>query len=136
MCFADNTHAAHFFDALGIRNVYTGRHRRADGSVVSGPSIAHLLKAKDPEVDAEVTATLDVTMDAMNTMYLRALTTENYDQMIGGGNEEGNKVVQDVVDALLTQTKAIESAVAALDLKAIAFAGSDSLDASEGVSAE
>jgi uncharacterized iron-regulated protein len=31
-------------------------------------------------------------MDAMNTMYLRALTNENYDQMIGEGNEEGNKV--------------------------------------------
>ncbi len=23
-CFSDNTHASHFFDALGIRNVYLG----------------------------------------------------------------------------------------------------------------
>ncbi len=131
-CFADNTHAAHFFDALGIRNVYTGRYRRADGSVVSGPSISDLVKVKDPEVEADVMATLDATMDAMNTMYLRALTTENYNQMIGEGNEEGNKLLQDVADALLAQTKAIERAVATLDLKAIAFAGSDSLDTSEG----
>jgi putative iron-regulated protein len=135
-CFADNTHAAHFLDALGIRNVYTGRYRRADGSVVSGPSVFDLVKAKDTEVDAEVIATLDATMDAMNTMYLRALTTEKYHQMIGEGNEEGNKLLQDVVDALLAQTKAIERAVATLDLKAIAFAESDSLDTSEGVSAE
>ena len=26
--------ASHYFDALGIRNVYVGRYRRADGSVV------------------------------------------------------------------------------------------------------
>ena len=135
-CFSDNTHAAHFFDALGIHNVYTGRYRRADGSVVSGSSISDLVKAKDPKVDAEVLATLDATMDAMNTLYLRALTTESYDQMIGEGNDEGNKVVQDVVDALLAQTKAIERAVATLDLKAIEFEGSDSLDAPEKVDAE
>ncbi|ODR99908.1 peptidase [Methyloceanibacter methanicus] len=135
-CFSDNTHAAHFFDALGIHNVYTGRYRRADGSVVSGPSVSDLVKAKDPNVDAEVLATLDATMDAMNALYLRALTTESYDQMIGEGNDEGNKVVQDVVDALLAQTKAIERAVATLDLKAIEFEGSDSLDAPEKVGAE
>ena len=132
-CFSDNTHAAHFFDALGIRNVYTGRYRRADGSVVNGPSISDLVKAKDPKVDAEVMTKLDATMDAMNTLYLRALTTESYDQMIGEGNEEGNKVVQAVVDALLAQTKALERAIATLDLKAIEFEGSDSLDAPEAV---
>jgi putative iron-regulated protein len=124
-CFSDNTHTSHFFDALGIRNVYLGRYRRADGSLVGGPSVSDLVKAKDPKVDAELRAKLDATMDVMNVMYLRALTTESYDQMIGEGNEEGNKVVQDVVDALLAQTKAIERAVAVLDLKAIEFEGSD-----------
>ncbi len=34
-------------------------------------------------------AKLDATMDAMNAMYLRALTTESYDQMIGEGNADG-----------------------------------------------
>ncbi len=45
-------------------------------------------------------------------------------------------MVQRVVDALLDQTKAIERAVAVLDLKAIAFEGSDSLDNPENVQAE
>jgi putative iron-regulated protein len=127
-CFSDNTHASHFFDALGIRNVYLGAYRRIDRSLVSGPSVSDLVKAKAPEVDAELRAKLDATMEAMNALYLRALTTESYDQMIGEGNEEGNAVVQRVVDALLDQTKAIERAVAALDLKEIEFEGSDSLD--------
>jgi putative iron-regulated protein len=127
-CFSDNTHASHFFDALGIRNVYLGTYRRADRSLVSGPSISELVKAKSPEVDAEVRAKLDATMDAMNTLYLRALTTESYDQMIGEGNDEGNAVVQHAIDALLDQTKSLERAVATLDLKTITFEGSDSLD--------
>jgi putative iron-regulated protein len=127
-CFSDNTHASHFFDALGIRNVYLGTYRRIDRSLVSGPSVSDLVKAKAPDIDAEVRAKLDATMEAMNALYLRALTTESYDQMIGEGNDEGNAVVQRVVDALLDQTKAIERAVAALDLKAIEFEGSDSLD--------
>jgi putative iron-regulated protein len=127
-CFSDNTHASHFFDALGIRNVYLGTYRRADRSLVSGPSISELVKAKSPEVDAEVRAKLDATMDAMNTLYLRARTTESYDQMIGEGNDEGNAVVQHAIDALLDQTKSLERAVATLDLKSITFEGSDSLD--------
>jgi putative iron-regulated protein len=135
-CFSDNTHSSHFFDALGIRNVYFGRYRRSDGSSVGGPSVSDLVKAKSPEVDAEMRAKLDATMGAMNTLYLRALTTESYDQMIGEGNDTGNKVVQDVVDALLAQTKAIERAVATLDLKSIEFEGSDSLDSPKTVLAD
>jgi putative iron-regulated protein len=127
-CFSDNTHASHFFDALGIRNVYLGSYRRIDRSLVSGPSVADLVKAKSPELDAELRAKLDATMDAMNVMYLRALTTESYDQMIGEGNDAGNAVVERVIDALLDQTKSIERAVAVLDLKSIEFEGSDSLD--------
>lgn len=127
-CFSDNTHASHFFDALGIRNVYLGTYRRADRSLVTGSSVSDLVKAKSPEIDAEVRAKLDATMEAMNAMYLRALTTESYDQMIGEGNETGNAVVQRVVAALLDQTKSIERAVVALDLKSIEFEGSDSLD--------
>ena len=135
-CFSDNTHASHFFDALGIRNVYLGTYRRADRSIVTGPSISDLVKAKSPEVDAEVRAKLDATMNAMNTLYLRALTTESYDQMIGEGNDEGNAVVQHAIDALLDQTKSLERAVAALDLKSIQLEGSDSLDNPQKVQQE
>ncbi len=127
-CFSDNTHASHFFDALGIRNVYLGTYRRIDRSLVAGPSISDLVKDKAPEVDAELRAKLDATMDAMNAMYLRALTTESYDQMIGEGNDAGNAVIERVIEALLDQTKSIERAVAVLNLKSIEFAGSDSLD--------
>jgi putative iron-regulated protein len=73
-------------------------------------------------------AKLAATMDAMGVMYQRGIMVESYDQMIGEGNDQGNAVVQKVIDSLLDQTKAIERAVAALDLSAIEFEGSDSLD--------
>jgi putative iron-regulated protein len=132
-CFSDNTFASHYFDALGMRNVYLGRYRRVDGSLVSGASISELVNEKAPEADAELRAKLDATMDAMGEMYDRGIMIESYDQMIGEGNEAGNAVVQKVVDSLLDQTKAIERAVAALDLGAIEFEGSDSLDNPEKV---
>ena len=135
-CFSDNSHASHFFDALGIRNVYLGSYRRVDRSLVSGPSISDLVRAKSPEIDAELRTKLDATMEAMNALYLRALTTESYDQMIGEGNDAGNAVVERVISALLDQTKSIERAVTVLELKAIAFEGSESLDNPSAVQAE
>lgn len=127
-CFSDNTHNSHYFDAMGIRNVYTGHYRRVDGTVVDGPSLSDLVAAKDPALDEELRARLDGTMAAMAAMKTRAESVEAYDQMIGEGNEEGNAVVQAAIDALIDQTPSIERIVAALDLGSIEIEGSDSLD--------
>ena len=43
-------------------------------------------------------------------------------------DDAGNAVVEAAIAALLAQTKEIERAIAALDLKPIQFEGSDSLD--------
>ena len=51
-----------------------------------------------------------------------------YDQMIGDGNPEGNKMVQDAIDGLVAQTRAIEKAIEALQIGQVAIEGSDSLD--------
>ncbi len=50
-CFSDNTHESHYYDAVGIRNVYLGTYTRIDGSVVAGPSVSDLVKAKSAETD-------------------------------------------------------------------------------------
>ncbi len=129
-CFADNTHNDHYHDALGIRNVYLGRFEAADGTVTRVPSLSDLVAAADPALDAATTARLDATMAAMSVLKARADDgVEAYDQMIGFGNEEGNAVVQDAIDALVAQTRALESLVAALGAGGIAVEGSDSLDA-------
>ena len=135
-CFSDNTHNSHFYDALGIQNVYHGTYTRVDGSVVKGASVSDLVKARDAKADQELTEKLAVTITAMKAMVKRAETVEAYDQMIGEGNKEGHAVVQASIDGLTNQTKAIQRAVAALNLKAIEFEGSDSLDDPSKVKAE
>jgi len=132
-CFSDNTWASHLNDAIGIRNVYTGSYKRVDGSTVSGPSLQSLVKAADPAIDAELSAKLDATVAKMEAIKARAEGGEAYDQQIGEGNAEGNAAIQAAIDALVDQTKAIERAVSALKLEAIAFEGSDSLDAPDKV---
>jgi len=127
-CFSDNTHNSHYYDALGIRNVYTGHYKRIDGSVVSGPSISQLVAAADEGVDADLSSKLDETLAAMAAMKTRAESVEAYDQMIGEGNPDGNATVQAAIDGLVAQTKPIERAVAALGLGSISIEGSDSLD--------
>jgi putative iron-regulated protein len=127
-CFSDNTHNSHFYDAIGIENVYFGRYTRIDGSVVEGPSLSALVKAKDGALDAELAAKLKATNNAMMVMKKRAEDGEAYDQMIGEGNADGNAVVQTAIDALVDQTKSIERIVVKLDLGKFDFEGSDSLD--------
>jgi putative iron-regulated protein len=127
-CFSDNTHNSHYYNILGMQNVYLGTYKRVDGSTVSGPSPADLVKDASAEADQAVRTTLDATVAAATAMKQRAETQERYDQMLGEGNAEGNAVVQAVIDKLLDQTKAIEKSVAALKLQAIQFEGSESLD--------
>lgn len=127
-CFADNTHNSHYFDQIGIRNAYTGTYRRIDGSVVSGPSVSDLVAARDAALDDEVMMKLNATVTAMAIMRARAESIEAYDQMIGEGNDVGNATVQAAIDGLIDQTRSVERVVALLDLDAIEFEGSDSLD--------
>ncbi|MGL4404199.1 MAG: imelysin family protein, partial [Notoacmeibacter sp.] len=82
-CFSDNTHNSHLYDAIGIQNVYLGRYKRLDGTLVEGPSLSSLVAAKDAGIDAELKADLAATVSLMQTMAKRAETTEAYDQMIG-----------------------------------------------------
>ena len=132
-CFSDNTHASHYYDALGIRNIYLGTYERIDGSVVQGPSVSDLVAAVSADADAALRARLDATMAAMGEVVAAAEGGEAYDQQIGEGNAAGNARVQAAIDALTAQTSAIEGAVAALNLAAIDFEGSDSLDDPEAV---
>lgn len=127
-CFSDNTHNSHYYDGVGIRNVYTGSYTRVDGSVVSGPSLSELVAAADPAVDAQLRAELDASVDALAAVKAAAENGMAYDQMLAVGNAEGEALIMGAVDALVTQTASINRAVTALGLSAAEFEGSESLD--------
>ncbi len=127
-CFSDNTSVSHYYDGLGIQNVYMGRYQRADGETVSGPALIDLVREKDAALADELAADLQASVDALNVLMVSQHDGQAYDQLIAEGNDEGNALVQAAVDALVGQTRNINRAVTALDVTGIEFEGSDSLD--------
>ncbi len=132
-CFADNTHNSHYYNAVGMRSVYYGRHVRIDGSVIEGPSVAALVALADPALAAEMDTSMTGTLAAMTTMKTTAEAGMAYDQMLAAGNDAGNAVLQAAVDALVVQARSTERVVDVLGLAGIEFEGSDSLDAPDKV---
>lgn len=127
-CFSDNTHASHYYDAKGIRNVYLGEYQRIDGSTVSGDSLSSLVAEKSGKVDTQLRAELLQTEQTMQRMVDAAVKGDTFDVLIASGNKAGNAMVLDAVNALTTQTRSIEKAIEALGLGKIELEGSDSLD--------
>ncbi len=127
-CFSDNTHNSHYYDGLGIQNVYLGEYVRVNGDLVSGPALADLVEAADSELNAELTGKLSTTMMKLGRIKTAAEAGFSYDQMLAQGSDAGEALVMGGVDALVDQTRSIERAVAALELDGVAIEGSDSLD--------
>ena len=127
-CFSDNTHNSHYYDVMGMLAIYRGTYTRNDGSKVSGPSLNDLVAEKDVGLAEEMDRHLAETQAAMAALKVRAETLESYDQMIGADNIHGNAIVQNAIDRLAAQTKVLDRVVVALDLEAIEWEGSDSLD--------
>ncbi len=132
-CFSDNTHQSHYYDVLGIRNVYTGSYTAVDGRVIAGPSLGDLVKASDGAADAALRADLDASVGAAQALVDAATAGMAYDMMLAPGNKEGEALIMALVDGLVAQTKGVERAVAVLGLDAVAFEGSDSLDNPDAV---
>lgn len=132
-CFSDNTYNSHYYDGIGIRNVYTGSYTRVDGSVVSGPSLSELVAGLDAGVDTQLRAELDASVAALGKVKSAAEAGMAYDQMLAAGNAEGEALIMGAVAALVTQTASINRAVTTLGLAEAAFEGSESLDNPDAV---
>jgi putative iron-regulated protein len=126
-CFSDNTYNSHYYDIVGMKEIWEGSYKTIDGKVVEGPSVKAYAEAKAPDEAKKLNALFADTLAKAQTMKDKGDGGMAYDQMIGEGNVEGNKLVQDVVDALVAQTRGVEAVVAKLGVK-ITVEGSDSLD--------
>ncbi len=127
-CFSDNTHNSHYYDGLGIQNVYLGSYTRIDGTPISGASLSDLVTATDPALDAEMKVKLANTMQVLGLIKSTAEAGFAYDQMLERGNEGGEALIMGGVNGLVDQTKTIERIVTTLELDQISIEGSDSLD--------
>lgn len=121
-CFSDNTHNSHYYNALGIQNVYTGTYKRIDGTELSGASLSDLVVADKPELNEALTAQLDASVAALGHMKQTAEQAENpvtFDMMIAPDNAEGAKIINDAIAALVEQTGSIEQVAAVVGVDSL-----------------
>lgn len=116
-CFSDNTHNSHFYNALGVRNVYLGEYRKVDGSLLAGPSLSALVAKADPAADTRLKTDLDATQAALQKLVDSAEQDGVFfDQLIAAGNSTGQQLIRDGIAALVQQTTAIEQAAGKLGI--------------------
>ena len=132
-CFSDNTHNSHYYNVVGINNVFLGKYKSLDGKVVSGPSISSLLSEVDNGLNKKTKKSIKNTLKSMKKIVKSANKGVTYDMLIAEGNEKGNQLIQNAVDSLINQSKNIELTAAALNINDLQIEGSDSLDNPDAV---
>lgn len=126
-CFSDNTHNSHYYDALGIKNVYMGSYERINGDVISGASLARLMQQEAPDLAAEMLARIESTELAMEVLVSEAEKGNTFDVLIASNNTAGEEIVSTVVDSLMEETRTIENIIRELNLQNVSLTGSESL---------
>lgn len=110
-CFSDNTHRDAVTNALGIENVWLGRYKRADGSLLQGASLRDLVAAKDAALAARLTQQLAASVAAAEKIQAP------FDQEILGGKEApGRQRIQTTINSLTEQSKQLVEAATAIGI--------------------
>lgn len=110
-CFSDNTHRDAALNAQGIENVWLGRYRRADGSVMQGPSPRDLVAAKDAALAERVSRQL------ANSVALANAIQAPFDrEIVGPRDAPGRQRIQATVNSLVQQSKDLVAAANAVGI--------------------
>ena len=109
-CFSDLTADELRANAAGIEHVYFARYQRRDGSVVSGPSLADLIKAKDVRAAEEIEARLTRTREAL------AAVKNPFDREILADNAEGRARMQAAIDGLRAQALSLSRGARSIEI--------------------
>jgi putative iron-regulated protein len=111
-CFSDNTHFSHYYNALGIKNIYFGEYQRVDGSIISGASLSSVVAKNNAKLDKELTDALNQSQQKLQAIVdsAEAKDGHKFDQMIAEGNAEGHKIITEAIEALVVETALIEQA--------------------------
>jgi putative iron-regulated protein len=112
-CFSNNTHNSHHYDEQGLIGIWRGHYGALEGASLRDYTAAH-----DPAAVKRLDAAFDDALSAIDKIRDAAESGRMaYSQMIASGNGEGNQMVQNAMDALVAQTRAVENVAAVLKLK-------------------
>lgn len=110
-CFSDNTHRDAVTNAKGIENVWLGRYRRADGSLVQGASLRELVAAKDAALAERLSRQLAASVAAAEQIQAP------FDQeILGGKDAPGRARIQATIASLTEQSKLLVEAATAIGI--------------------
>jgi putative iron-regulated protein len=91
-CFSDTTHNDAIYDIIGIKNIWTGKYTRADGSIISGTGIKDL----GLEIDKDLTKKID---DSLNSALSKSMKVPRpFDQAILA--EEGSAASKSIISLI------------------------------------
>ena len=127
-CFSDNTHNSHYYNVIGIQNIYLGTYKDINGNTIKGSSISSKVSSIDANLDKEIKASFKKTISRMGEIVASAEKGITYDMLLAEGNQKGQQLIQNAVDALVEQSKGIEKVASLLNIENLQVEGSDSLD--------
>lgn len=110
-CFSDNTHRDAVTNAQGIQNVWLGQYKRADGSMLQGPSLRDLVAAKDAALAAKTTQQITASVAAAE-----GIQAPFDREIIGGKDAPGRQRIQKTIDSLTQQSKDLVAAANAIGI--------------------
>ncbi|MBA3598294.1 MAG: iron-regulated protein [Methylibium sp.] len=111
-CFSDNTHRDAATNALGIENVWLGRLRRADGSVLQGPSLRDWVARQDAALAERTSQQIAASVraaEAIQPPFDREIT--------GGADGHGRERIERATAALTLQSKTLVEAANAVGIE-------------------
>jgi putative iron-regulated protein len=109
-CFSDLTADELRANAQGIENVYFARYQRRDGTTVSGPSLAELIKARDARAAEEIEARIARTRETLGAV------KNPFDREILPDNTEGRQRMQAAIDSLRAEALSFSRGGRSIDI--------------------
>jgi putative iron-regulated protein len=110
-CFSDNTHRDAVLNATGIENVWLGRYKRADGSMLQGPSPRDLVAAKDAALANRTSSQIAGSVAKAN-----AIQAPFDREIVGAKDAPGRQRIQATVNSLVQQSKDLVAAANAVGI--------------------
>lgn len=110
-CFSDNTHNDLVSNAIGIENIWLGRYRRRNGTLLQGASLRDLVAAADPVQAQRTTAQVKASVAAA-----RAIEAPFDQEIIGGDDAPGRQRVRKAIDSLVQQSRDFVAAATAIGI--------------------
>ncbi len=111
-CFSDTTQTDVIYNAVGIQNIFSGKYKRLDGTLIDGPGIEALLREASPALADELSAQLTTSVEAARSI------PAPFDQaFLGPDTSEGRIAIHRTIRALQQQAETIAKVASLIGLK-------------------